>query len=214
MRVQLLPLLALLALLPARAHAQSDTSPDDSVPHRRRTPPGLREVRDDFGGPRRRGFWLSASLGVGGESFDARDGLGWSDAQAGLFSSLKLGGTLNRNLLLGVEANGWAEGNYNNQGYDRSLFNLMGIAQWYPAARGNFWLKGGFGWAHSELRQYIAPGLRYDTGDDGVAFSAGLGVDVPVNRRFAITPLLDLTGQHYDTHDERVLSFGVALTFH
>ena len=81
--------LALLALaLPAAVHAQDDST-TERRPARTRDRDGdcrcgLREVRDDDGGPsRRRGLWFSAGLGAGSESFDANDGLGWSDDQGG-----------------------------------------------------------------------------------------------------------------------------------
>ncbi len=209
--------LALLALaLPAAAHAQ-----DDSTTERRPARPrdrdgdcrcGLREVRDDDGGPsRRRGLWFSAGLGAGSESFDANDGLGWSDDQGGGMVFLKLGGTVSRSFLLGVELSGWAR-TYRYEGYDRSLGTLMAVGQWYPARNSGLWLKGGLGFAADVYDEY-GPGGRTIT-ENGSAVSIGLGYDIPVGRRASITPLVDIQRHHYDTHDERVVGIGVGITLH
>ena len=46
------------------------------------------------------------------------------------------------------------------------------------------------------------------------ALAVGLGYDFRVSRNVSITPSLDLQGQRYDTHDERLVSFGIGVTFH
>jgi hypothetical protein len=212
MRTRLVYLLAfLLGALPVTALAQDDDSGRD--PHRRPRSRGLREVSDDAGRSRRDGFWLSAGLGVGGESFDARDGLGWSDRTTGGVGYIKLGGTVNRNLLLGAEVQGWSN-HYYDADYDRTLGSLMGIVQWYPDGRGDFWLRGGLGFAWDELDFYGTPPANITTRRSGTAFAIGLGYDARVGRKISITPQLDFLAQRYDTHDERVVSFGIGITFH
>jgi hypothetical protein len=215
MRTRLLVTLALLSLvLPAVATAQDDEHPRGHRARPRDPSPGLREVDSHSGRERRQGFWLSAGLGVGGEAFDANDGLGWSDDHTGGVAALKLGGTVSPNLLLGAEVNGWGLRNYNNQDYDRTLANLMGIIQWYPSRTGGFWLRGGLGFAHSELNQYLAGGATLRTQDNGTALAVGLGYDLPVSRKVSITPNLDFTGQRFRDFDERIVSLGLAVTFH
>jgi hypothetical protein len=217
MRTRLLSALGLLALLvPVVAAAQDDTMPDNHGRTRRhpRTSPGLREVSDGAFRSRRHGFWLSAGLGVGGESFDANDGLGWSDARSGAVGNLSLGGTVSPNVLLGVELNGWSSRGYQRSNFDRSLGNLLGIVQWYPSASGDFWLKGGVGFAHSEDKEYSAGALVSQWSRDGTAIGIGLGYDVPVGRKISVTPSLELIGQRFRDVDERLLNFGVAITFH
>src|SRR5689334_19515698 len=68
-----------------------------------RPPRGLAEVHD--GG--RGGFWAGLGLGAGGESFDLRDGLGYSDQLYRPTVSLRLGGTVGSALRLGGEALVW-----------------------------------------------------------------------------------------------------------
>ena len=215
MRTRLLAALALLSLaLPRVATAQDD---DNHHRGRRARPhdhsPGLREVDDRAGRERRQGFWLSAGLGVGGEEFDANDGLGWSDNHTGGVAALKLGGTVSPNFLLGAEVNGWGLRNYNQQGYDRTLANVLGIVQWYPSRTGGFWLRGGLGFAHSELNQYIGPASSLRTTENGTALAVGLGYDIPVARKVSITPNIDFTAQRFRNYDERIVSLGLAVTF-
>lgn len=218
MRTRLLSFVGLLALLlPAALAAQDDTLPDRHDRDRRHPPhhsPGLREVSESESRSRRHGFWLSAGLGFGGESFDAKDGLGWSDSRGGGVASVKLGGTVSPSVLLGAELSGWTRRGYQQDNFDRSLGSIMGIIQWYPAARSDFWLKGGLGYAHSRDREFLGGGSTVNWERDGTALSIGLGYDAPVGRTVSITPMLDFTAQRFRDVDERILSVGVAITFH
>lgn len=189
---------------PHRGHPRAHCSDDCSAG-------GLREVSDRAGRTRRSGFWFSAGLGAGAESFDARDGLGWSDGKGGGSGYLKLGGTVSPSLLLGVEGNLWAA-SYYRQNYDRALGSLMGIAQVYPSPSSGFFLKGGIGWARDNLRTYPAPGVVYSSDINGTAYAFGLGYDVPVGRSVSITPTLDLVAQDYRDHRERIVNFGIGIT--
>jgi len=205
-------LLAGLSLTPALAAAQDDSGPRDRDRGRGHCNcGGLREVsghRDS----RREGFFAAIGLGGGAESFDANDGLGWSDDKGGAVGYIKVGGTVSQSLLLGAELNGWAA-QYQRQGYDRSLGSLMFIGQWYPSARGDFWLRGGLGWARDHLSIYGTSG-NINSHENGTAFALGLGYDFRVAHNVSITPTLDLQGQRYDTHDERLISLGLGVTFH
>lgn len=212
--------LALLALgLPPVAAAQEEDPPREERPRRERDRDrdrddcrcGLREV-SDRPDSRRSGFWLSGGLGAGSESFDANDGLGWSDDKGGGMAFLKLGGTVSRSFLLGVEGNVWAA-RYYGQNYDRSLASLLLVGQWYPAPATGFWLRGGVGWARDDLEAYTQSGSQLSH-QNGTAFAVGLGYDIPIGRKVSITPLLDVQAQRYRNHDERVVGFGVGITVH
>jgi hypothetical protein len=208
-------LLAGLTLAPAILAAQDDDSPRDRDRDRCRhrcSNGGLREVSDrDW--RRRDGFFASAGLGGGAESFDANDGLGWSDDKGGVTGYLKLGGTVSQSLILGAEGNFWAS-RYQRQGYDRSLGTLLLFAQWYPGgARSDFWLRGGLGWARDNLSIYGVNG-DLNSHENGTALAIGLGYDFRVARNVSITPTLDFQGQRYDSHDERLVSLGLGVTFH
>src|SRR4051794_18866248 len=68
-------------------------------------PRGLVEVHDAG----RHGFWAGFGVGAGGESFDLRDGLGYSSDLYRPTVSLRLGGTPTRYLRLGGEVLGWID---------------------------------------------------------------------------------------------------------
>ncbi len=209
MRRLILTVLTALALAPAVAHAQDDDDRGrdrDRDAHRRRG--GLREV-DDRRSQRRQGFWLSAGLGAGSEAFDANDNLGWSDDRGGGLAYLKLGGTVSQSLLLGAEFDAWGT-RYRYEGYDRGLTTAMFIAQWYPAPRSDFWLRGGLGFARDYLNLDGGP----STHENGTVLAVGLGYDIRVARNISLTPMIDLQGQHYDSHDERLVNIGLGITFH
>lgn len=218
--------LALLALvLPGTAMAQEEDPPRDERPRRERDRDrdkdpgrdrddcrcGLREV-SDHPGSRRSGFWLSGGLGAGSESFNGNDGLGWSDDTGGGVAFLKLGGTVSRSFLVGVEGNVWGA-RYYGPNYDRSLASLMVVGQWYPAPATGFWLRGGLGWARDDLEVYSGSS-RVTSHLNGTAFAVGLGYDIPVGRKVSITPLLDFQAQRYRDHDERIVAFGLGITLH
>jgi hypothetical protein len=81
-----------------------------------------------------------------------------------------------------------------------------------PAALGDFWLKGGVGFAHSDCVSGWGSAVQWHK--DGMAFSFGLGYDARVGRNVSLTPLLDFTAHSYSDHQERILSLGLAVTFH
>lgn len=208
MRKLMLVALTALSLAPAVASAQDDDRDRDRDRDRYHRRGGLREV-DDSRFDRRKGFWLSAGLGAGSESFDANDGLGWSDDKGGGVGYVKLGGTVSQSLLLGAEFSAWGT-RYRYEDYDRGLTSAMFIAQWYPAPRGDFWLRGGVGFARDYLD--IDGGERRR--ENGGVLAVGLGYDIRVGRNVSITPMLDLQGQRYETHDERLVNIGLGITFH
>lgn len=208
MRRLMLMVLTAMSLAPAVAQAQDDDDRDHDRDRRHRRG-GLREV-DDRRDDRRQGFWLTAGLGAGSESFDANDGLGWSDDKGGGLAYLKLGGTVSPSLLIGAEFNAWGR-RYRYEEYDRGLTTAMVIAQWYPGGRrSDFWLRGGLGFARDFLD--IDGGQR--TRENGTAVAVGLGYDIRVARNISITPMLDLQGQRYDSHDERLVNIGLGISFH
>lgn len=210
-------LTGLTLLIPAGLAAQQDDdsnrdSDRDHDRRRGRCSCGLREV-GDRAQSRRSGLWGSVGIGGGAEAFDAKDGLGWSDDRGGTIGYIKLGGTISSSLRIGAEFQGWTS-RYQSQGYDRSLSSLMLIAQWYPAARGDFWLRGGVGIARTSVDYFPGPNGGVGFRTDGLATAAGLGYDFHLARNVALVPTLDLTAHRYNDVDERVVSFGLGITIH
>jgi hypothetical protein len=172
-----------------------------------RTHRGLVEVRD--GG--RGGFWAGLGLGAGGEAFDLRDGLGYSDRLYRPTVSLCLGGTVNPALRLGGEALVWI----NERGRAvESLSSFLLVAQLYPAGNAGLYLKGGLGLGRNAIE---VDGFD-DVGDTGFAGHAGAGYELPIGRRVFLVPSVDLVQHWYsergsDGYRERLLNFGIGLVF-
>lgn len=172
------------------------------------TPRGLVEVPDESG---RRGFWVGLGLGAGGESFDLRDGAGYSGELYRPTISLRLGGTPSRYLRLGGEVLGWID----DQGRQtESITSLLFIAQLYPAPRTGLYLKGGLGLGRNEVDFDDGFGV----GDTGFAGLAGAGWEVRVGRRLYLNPAVDLvqhryTGRGGERYRERIVNFGLGVLF-
>ena len=170
-------------------------------------PRGLALVSD--GG--RSGFWAGFGLGAGGQSFDLRDGLGYSDELYRPTISLRLGGTPSRHLRLGGEILAWV----NDQGdATESLSSFLFVGQVYPARSTGLYLKGGLGLARNALD--FDDG--YGVGDTGFAGLLGAGWEVRLGRRFYLNPAVDLVAHSYDgrggeRYRERLVNFGVGVLF-
>jgi hypothetical protein len=171
-----------------------------------RPPRGLAEVQD--GG--RGGFWAGLSLGAGGEAFDLRDGLGYSDQLYRPTVSLRLGGTVGPALRLGGEALVWINENGNSV---ESLSSVLFVGQLYPAGNAGLYLKGGLGFVRNAFE---VNGL--DDGDNGFAGLLGAGYELPLGRRVFLVPSVDFVQHWYSERNsagyrERLLNFGLGLVF-
>ena len=168
-------------------------------------PPGLVEVREEGG---RRGFWFGLGLGAGGESYDFRDGAGYSDLLYRPTVSLRLGGTVSQNLRLGAEILTWI--NENGPAVE-SLSSALFVAQLYPLASTGFYLKGGLGIG----RNAVDFDHGYDVGDTGFAALLGAGYELRLGRRFYLIPVIDVVGHTYDddlgSYRERLVNFGLGI---
>ena len=173
---------------------------------------GLREVKQSELTPnRRQGLWGAIGVGGGAESFNSYDGLGWSNDRWGGLVFAKAGFTVNQNLTIGGEGQLWVT-EYSN--YRRTLGSLMIIGQLYPAAKQGFFLKGGGGWTRDQLRLYYTPTTPAPSYRSGWGWVAGMGYDFRIAPSVSITPSLDFVGQRFHAHDERLINFGMAITFH
>jgi hypothetical protein len=168
-------------------------------------PPGLVEVREG----NRRGFWLGLGLGAGGESFDRRDGLGYSTELYRPTVSLRLGGTVSQHLRLGAEVLTWI----NERGPAvESLSSALFVAQFYPVSSLGLYLKGGLGIG----RNAVDFDDGFDVGDTGFAGLVGAGYELRLGRRFYLNPTVDLVGHRYTDgfigdYRERLVNFGLGI---
>lgn len=170
-------------------------------------PRGLVEVHESG----RRGFWGAVGVGAGGESFDLRDGSGYTGENYQPTVSVRLGGTLSRSFRLGGEILGWINDRRNRT---ESLTSVLFITQFYPAPTTGLYLKGGLGLGRNEVDFHDGFGV----GDTGFAGLLGAGWEVRVGRRLYLNPAVDLVGQLYtarggERYRERILNFGIGLLF-
>jgi hypothetical protein len=170
-------------------------------------PRGLVEVNDS----RRGGFWGALGIGAGGEAFDLRDGLGYSEDLYRPTVSLRLGGTPSQYVRLGGEVLGWID----DQG-DRteSITSVLFISQLYPAPATGFYLKGGLGLGRNQVDFNDGFGV----GDTGFAGLLGAGWEIRVGRRWYLNPAVEIVQQRYtgrgnERYRERIVNFGVGVLF-
>lgn len=170
-------------------------------------PRGLSVVRE--GG--RGGFWAGLSLGAGSESFDLRDGAGYSDELERPTVSLRLGGTVNQSVRLGGEVLAWINERDNAT---ESLTSFLFIGQLYPITSTGLYLKGGLGLGRNAVDFDYAGGV----GDTGFAGLLGAGWEIRVGRRLYLNPSFDFVQHRYpgrfdDGYRERLLNVGLGVLF-
>ena len=134
----------------------------------------------DVSGRTRHGFWGSLGLGAGAEAVDLvnpDDGFGYSDNLTKPTVQLRLGGTVSPNLRLGGELSSWINSYYGSGGdVTETVGGVFGIAQYYPAKRAGFYLKGGLGLGRSAVDYAGGPTIS----DYGFAAVVGAGYDIRV----------------------------------
>ena len=176
----------------------------------------------------RQGFWIGFGGGYGSAdvSCDACDNGGREGSFTGF---LKLGGTLNKRVLLGVEGNAWVK---EQDGLTLSLGSFTGTVTFYPQASSGFFLKGGVGVSYVDTT--FREGSLSAIGRTGWGVLAGIGYDLRVGRNISITPSVNFYyGQPRDLSFEleafgpletitvksggwkqNVIDFGIGITFH
>ncbi len=177
------------------------TSPAQQLPE------GLVEAREST----RSGLWVGLGLGAGGESYDLRPSIGYSEVLYRPTVSFRLGGTVSQHLRLGGEVLTWI----NEVGPAvESLTSALFVAQLYPWSGAGLYLKGGVGIG----RNAVDFDDGYDKGDTGFAALVGAGYELRLSRRFFLNPTVDLVGHSYSNgvvgdYRERLVNFGLGILF-
>ena len=151
----------------------------------------------------REGFFIGFGLGWGS--------LGCSDCngerEGGLSGYLKLGGTVNDQLLLGFETNGWTK---EEDGVTLSQGNLSATGYFYPQPDKGFFVKGGLGLSTLDLK---LSGLGSGS-ETGFGLIGGLGWDARVGSNFSLTPYANFVYGSFDNGSTNVIQAGLGLTWH
>jgi hypothetical protein len=127
----------------------------------------------------RKGFFIGGGMGYGG--LDITCG-GCDVSREGSVSGFfHLGGAVSPQLLLGAETNGWYK---SLSGTSVTMGTLTFTAIGYPSKAANFFVRGGVG---AGVLSADAGALGSDS-ETGFGASLGLGYDLPIGGRTAITP--------------------------
>jgi hypothetical protein len=149
----------------------------------------------------RAGFWIGFGLGYGSLGCDGCNDR--ASARAGFF---KMGGTLNRQWLLGGEIEFWAKDS--DQGETTLTYtNFSPVVSWYPTPNSGFFLRGGIGLAR----------VRLQTGDFvGQEKTVGilLGVGYDAGQHFSLTPYFNISSGSFKGGNANMFQLGVGLTWH
>jgi len=169
----------------------------------------------------REGFWIGFGFGYGSALVKCDD-CGNGGREGGLAGFLKLGGTLNRKVLLGAEVNVWTK---DEEGDSLNFGNVSGTVTYYPWTSSGFFVKGGAGFAFVDTD--FREGNQLTTIDlgDGFGAIAGIGYDLRIRRNLSITPVCNFyfgspgdlrIGREIVARNWRynVVELSVGLTFH
>ncbi len=160
----------------------------------------------------REGFWIGFGLGRGSISFvcdNCADHLNGALGDyltlgsGGLSAHLKLGGSVNQHVLLGLDTNGWSK---EFEGERLLAGNTSFVAYYYVQETGGLFLRGGIGLASLDLS---------DRGEYGLGLVLGVGLDVRIRPNMSVTPALNYNwGEPGDGLVQHELSIVVGLTWH
>jgi len=179
----------------------------------------------------RHGFWINFSGGAGAENwrFTNEAPSGSCSRPVGAYQcednwkpsiALGLGGTVNPNLRLGGELNGWIWSHQDNASgahVTSYLASAMLVGQFYPVSRLGAFVKGGVGLSQSG-EDFYGPD---DISETGFAYLLGAGYEIKLSRSIFLTPMVSLLHHvstnpddidNLGTFHERVLTIGVGIT--
>ena len=183
-------------------------------------------AQNHVGSQPREGLWIGLGAGYGSAAASASCE-GCSGDRTGSFTGfLKLGGTLNPQVLLGVESNAWIKipNGANDLDARLTLAAVSGTVTVYPVVTSGFFLKGGVGLSYMSTDVRLS-GLSAHASKAGWGVIGGLGYDLRVGRKTSITPSFNYSyGKPGDISvggdlvfpgwNHSVLDFALGITFH
>jgi len=132
----------------------------------------------------RRGLWLGAGLGTGAGSLHC--GICNHESEQGTTGYLRAGTTVNRKLLLGVEAGAWQRSGEEGK---RRILAFTGGAWWYPSERRAWFVRFGAG-----LSRWRAWQDNQAVTSQAIALVAGVGFEARVSPVLSVVPYLNMLG--------------------
>lgn len=169
----------------------------------------------------RQGFWIGFGGGYGSAHAEAScEDCQGGDREGSFTGFVKLGGTLNNRVLLGVETNAWIK---EQEAVTLTLGSVTGTVTLYPQPSSGFFLKAGAGisYVSTDLQEGT---LSVSVSKTGWGVLAGIGYDVCVGRNVSLTPCvnyhygkpgdLSADGETLPGWKQNVVSFELGVTFH
>ena len=156
----------------------------------------------------RSGFWGGLDVGAG----RVERSIGkLNDSGTDFYMGIKGGYALHPQVLVGLELSGW-----NQQATDRDdstkgegLMQVFLISQLYPMANSNLFAKVGGGW----VRQWANSPSGKST-LDGWGATLGVGYDVPVGGKWAVTPFFNYGFGETEKQKHQTFTLGVGVSFY
>jgi hypothetical protein len=131
--------------------------------------------------PARSGFGMSFGLGWGSAGVTCEDcNIEVEDRIEGLAGYVRIGGSVNPRLFVGVEGIGWLK---NSDGLERRIAAVSFVTVGYPSATAGFFLRGGFGGVRAVVENSL-----YSVTGEGLSWQFGAGFDIPMGSGAALTP--------------------------
>jgi hypothetical protein len=131
--------------------------------------------------PARRNLWLDAGIGIGYLRLTCVTCSGVAATGAAL--TVSAGGSLSRNMLLGVQGQQWETSGGSPRQVVRSI---LAIVQWDPWPTVKFYIRGGTGIVQGTVAPKVAgtqPGTARGT---GVVLALGVGYDLALSPHFGV----------------------------
>jgi hypothetical protein len=167
----------------------------------------------------RQGFWIGLGGGYGSADASCDDCEG-GEREGSFTGFVKLGGTLNERVLLGVETNLWMK---EEEDVTLTLGSFTGTVTFYPQASSGFFLKAGFGASYVDTDFNLGT-LSVTVSKTGWGVLAGIGYDLRVGRNVSLTPSVNyyygqpgdlaFDGEELLNWKQNVVSFEIGITFH
>ena len=152
----------------------------------------------------REGFFIGFGFGYGSFGCSTCDG----EREAGGILYLKLGGTVNERVLLGLEGNGWVDWNWpvERAGVTQTTSIVAAVIQFYPNAESGLFLKGGAGFTKIEVGS--------DTFESGGGVIGGLGFDARVGSNFSVSSYANYVYASARDESNNTFQIGIGVTWH
>ena len=167
----------------------------------------------------REGWWFSAGTGVAARFYNCKgcDSLPRQPRGLGPTLRLRLGGSFDSHLLLGMQVDVWAK---SSSGVTSFAGVLSPAIYYYPSDSGGFFF--GFGFGHLGYASYAGADNQIS---NGFGLIVGVGRDYRVRRSMSISTALNLIVGGFGalnendalrgrSYSQTMLELGVGITFH